>query len=218
MKIDILCSNPEHPVVPVMKDWAKRYAQLGHDVLLIYSKKECRGGDVLFLISCTEIVRPEDRSKYTHSLVIHGSDLPMGRGWSPVLWGVGLGQNHHVISLLNVADPFDTGEIWKKESIDFRGDELYDEINARLFECEASLMSWFVDNGLTAIPVPQTGESSYWPRRTDEQNCLDVNRTLAEQFDQMRVCDPHRFPAFFDFRGTRYYVRLEKDPSKLIKG
>ena len=36
------------------------------------------------------------------------------------------------------------------------------------------------------------------------------SRSIAEQFDLLRVADPQRFPAFFDLRGHRYLVRIEK--------
>ena len=45
-------------------------------------------------------------------------------------------------------------------------------------------------------------------RRRDSR--LDPSRSIAEQFDLLRVADPQRFPAFFDLRGHRYLVRLKK--------
>ena len=216
MKIDVLCSDKSHPVIPTIMKWIDSYNQKRHDVKLIHNKSACRGGDILFLISCVEIVRKADRDKYRFSLVVHASDLPKGRGWSPLMWNIGNGENKNVVTLLNVADPFDTGAIWKKEIIEFRGDELYNEINERLFECESKLMSWFVDNCEMANAVPQMGVPSYWPRRCDDQNRIDVDSTISSQFDKLRVCDPHRFPAFFDYSGWRYSLRIEKPKERLI--
>jgi methionyl-tRNA formyltransferase len=34
---------------------------------------------------------------------------------------------------------------------------------------------------------------------------------LAEQFDLLRVVDSERFPAFFEYRGRRYKLKIEKD-------
>jgi methionyl-tRNA formyltransferase len=46
--------------------------------------------------------------------------------------------------------------------------------------------------------------------RTPKDSCIDPHRTIAEQFDLIRVCDPIRFPAFFEYRGQKYALKLEK--------
>jgi methionyl-tRNA formyltransferase len=33
---------------------------------------------------------------------------------------------------------------------------------------------------------------------------------LAEQFDLQRICDPERYPAFFELHGHRYKLTLDK--------
>jgi len=59
--------------------------------------------------------------------------------------------------------------------------------------------------------VPQDERPpSYYRRRTPDDSRLDPSRSIAEQFDLLRVADPQRFPAFFDLRGHRYVVRIEK--------
>lgn len=52
--------------------------------------------------------------------------------------------------------------------------------------------------------------STYFRRRTPHDSRVDPHKTIAEQFDLIRVCDPVRFPAFFEFRGNRYKLKLER--------
>jgi methionyl-tRNA formyltransferase len=52
--------------------------------------------------------------------------------------------------------------------------------------------------------------ATYYPRRTPKDSEIDVFKTIAEQFDMIRVCDPNRFPAYFEFMGQRYILKLEK--------
>ena len=54
------------------------------------------------------------------------------------------------------------------------------------------------------------GEPSYFRLRTPQDSRIDPHQTIAEQFDLIRVCDPIRFPAFFEHRGQRYTLKLEK--------
>jgi methionyl-tRNA formyltransferase len=71
MKVSVLCSSTAHPIYPRLEQWV-RCAETGHEVELVRKKDELTGGDVLFLISCHEIISLEDRQKYGTTLVIHG--------------------------------------------------------------------------------------------------------------------------------------------------
>jgi len=165
---------------------------------------------MLFLISCHEIITAAVRSRYCATLVIHASDLPKGRGWSPWVWQILEGHNEIVVTLLEAEDTVDSGAIWHQMSVHFEGHELYDEIHAKLFDAELALMDYAVEHFGSIQPTPQTGSPTYYRRRTPEDSRLDVHRSIAEQFDLLRVADPERYPAFFDYRGHRYQVLLKK--------
>jgi methionyl-tRNA formyltransferase len=61
------------------------------------------------------------------------------------------------------------------------------------------------------IPTPQEDrEPSYWPRRKPEDSRIDPYKSIASQFDILRVSDTKRYPAFFDFRGETFELKLEK--------
>ena len=50
VRIDVLCSDPDHPVYPILQNWI---AKIGprHTARLISAVSELSGGDILFLIS-----------------------------------------------------------------------------------------------------------------------------------------------------------------------
>lgn len=204
MHIEILCPSAEHPVNAWLGPWASGRATI------LRSTKELTGGDFLFLISCGEIVTPEQRAGYRHTLVIHASDLPRGRGWSPHVWDVVQGATKVTVSMIAAADPVDSGDIWKQEVFDLDGTELHDEINAKLFDAEIRLMDWAVENCDLATPSSQCGPTTRWPRRTPEHSKVNADQTIAEVFDLLRVCDPERFPAFLEHRGARYVIDIRR--------
>lgn len=209
LRCDFLCSDPNHPIVPRLKQWCEKMA--GKDGLIVrlcHSLEECQGGDVLFLISCSVFVGRSIRNLYTNTLVLHAADLPKGRGWSPHIWTILSGENRVVVSLLDAAGSIDSGDVWAKREIAFNGTEVYDEINSRLFDTEIELIEFFIKSKSSMRPVAQQGDATYWRRRTPEDSRLDPEKTLAEQFDLLRVCDPDRYPAFLDFRGRRFNVIL----------
>lgn len=166
----------------------------------------------MFLISCTEIIRRDDRAPYSKTLIIHASDLPNGRGWSPLVWQVLEGQTEITVSLLEAEDAVDTGPIWKKQVVTVSDHFLHDEINAALFNTEIELMDFAVNSFGTMEPEVQSTDmqASYYRKRLPAESELDPKLPLADQFDLIRVSDPQRYPAYFDLRGHRYKITLEK--------
>jgi methionyl-tRNA formyltransferase len=208
-RIVILCSDPDHPVMPHLRAWQEKM-EGGHEVRIAQDVAEVGEGDFLFLVSCLAIVGREVRERFGHVLVLHASDLPRGRGWSPHIWSVLNGENRLCVSLIDAADPVDSGDIWQQREILLDGSELHDEINAALFAAELALMDWAVANCGSARPRAQQGEASHCPRRRPADSQVPVEATLAEIFDRLRVADPARFPAFFEHRGHRYKLMIEK--------
>jgi len=215
MKLDVLCSDAAHPVMPHLRAWQEREARAGHEVRLLQDRDQLADGDLLFLVSCSQIIGPELRARYGATLVLHASDLPRGRGWSPYIWAVLGGASKISVCLLEAAEPVDSGAVWLREEFALDGSELLPEINAKLFDAEVSLMSRAVRERDRIVPQPQAGEPGpYLRKRTTEDSRLDPGQSLASQFDLLRVVDSRRFPAFFDWRGHRYVIRIEKVESR----
>jgi methionyl-tRNA formyltransferase len=211
MKISVLCSDPDHPVLPRLRQWRSEMQALGHDVSLLHDKGDLTGGDLLFLVSCTQIIGHAERRDYGAALVLHASDLPKGRGWSPHVWSILQGADRITVCLLEAKEPVDSGPVWFRTSFTLQGHELLPEINARLFSAELELMTRAVHEFGTVEPLAQSGDPGpYLNKRTTEHSRLDVQKTIAEQFDLLRVVDNLRYPAFFDHRGKRYRLTIKK--------
>ena len=112
--------------------------------------------------------------------------------------------------MINAEDQIDAGDIWQQKTILFEGHELYDEINARIFDAETELMSWATENIDQRKPSPQEGEGSYYRKRTPANSQIDPEKSIVSQFDLLRVADPVRYPAFFELRGHQYRILIEK--------
>jgi methionyl-tRNA formyltransferase len=210
MKISFLCSSKEHPVFPLLSDWQSKHST-EHAVEIVDSKDLLQGGDILFLISCNEMLDSKTRSMYQFTLVMHASAVPKGRGWSPHIWQILEGKNRIVVSLLEADNTVDSGRIWFQKEMVLDGHELFDEINEVLFSIELELIDFAIDNFFTIKPQPQNNlEPSYYPKRTPADSRIDPNKTIAEQFNLLRVADPNRFPAFFELSGHRYKINLVK--------
>ncbi len=211
MKITLLCSDPQHPVNTYIQRWTQAQAGL-HEVDVVQKKSQLCGGEILFLISCSEIINANDRAQYKACLVLHASDLPKGRGWSPHIWALVQGAEVITLSMLEAEDKVDSGSIWRKAHITVPKHALWDEINHLLFTAEVDMIDYAVQNYALVTPQVQTDtdQATYYPKRTPKDSQIDPHKSIAEQFDLIRVCDPNRFPAYFEHLGQRYTLKLEK--------
>ena len=211
MQISLLCSDELHPVNEYLQRWIASQ-QNSHHIELVRKKSDLSGGDVLFPISCNEIVGAVDRAAYRATLVLHASDLPRGRGWSPHIWELIGGADEITLSLIEAEDKVDSGCIWKKLKFPVPKHALWDEINALLFDTEIELIDYAVNNFESISPTPQDSsiEPTYYQRRSPVDSQIDPTQSISSQFDRIRVCDPNRFPAFFELYGKKYKLTLEK--------
>jgi len=213
MKISILCSDVQHPVNPYLRKWIDTHGT-EHEIVLHkkISDLPTHGGDILFLISCSEIVPLAIRRKYFRTLVLHASDLPKGRGWSPHVWEISGGAEKITVCLLEAEDAVDSGKIWKKITLCIPKHALWNEINNILFDAEMALMDYAVQNleNSNIILLDPGAVGSYYQKRTPSDSEVNIDDTIANQFNKIRVCDPVRYPAFFVMHGKKYKLFLEK--------
>jgi len=210
MNITILCSSENHPINPWLDKWMARHSNK-HSVNLSRSKKELIGGDILFLISCSEIVTSDERQGYNNTLVIHASDLPKGRGWSPHVWEIINDKSEITLSLLEAADKVDSGDIWKKTKIFIPKTDLFDQINERIFGAELELMDFAIMNygSIKIVKQDTQVKPTYYKKRSQQDSEIDINESIGSQFNLIRICDPERYPAFFYYNGQRYNFYIE---------
>lgn len=209
MKVTVVCSDPLHPKWPGLAQWVARQSE--NVAELLTKAADASGGDLLFLISVQELVGSDIRSRYRHTLVVHASDLPEGRGWSPHVWTILEGRSRICVTMLEAAGKVDSGPIWAQREIMLHGHELWDEIADLIGAAELSLMDYAMLNADRVQPQSQDSKAAtYYRRRTPADSAVDVNRSIADQFNLLRVSDPNRYPAFFDHRGYRYSIQLTK--------
>lgn len=184
----------------------------GHQVHWAHSDSLLAEGDICFILGYSRILDEETLGLHSNNLVVHESDLPRGRGWSPLTWQVLDGVDEVAVSLIEAGLEVDSGHIYAKESIRLRGDEFIDELRAAQWSVTQKLCERFVEGYPDCLTgaEPQKGEPSYYTRRRPNDSRLELNRRLADQMQLLRVVDNRRYPAFVEWRGRR--IRLEVRP------
>lgn len=211
MKIDVICTNRTHPINQWLSRW--RDSRSGeHRINLHVETKTLAGGDFLFLISCSELITKVIRDRYKNVLVLHASDLPDGKGWSPHVWTIIGGGNEIVLTMLEAEDSVDSGKIWYKRRLPIPNHFLSYEIDQMLFDNEIEMMEDALKFCDSVIPIeqPKKQGSGYFRKRTPADSEIDPSQSISSQFDLIRICNPDEYPAFFYLRGKKYKLLLEK--------
>jgi methionyl-tRNA formyltransferase len=209
-RLTFLVNNPEAWVKPLARRLVASLSEK-YDVSFVERSADVPEGDVSFFLGCSKLVRPEVLRRHRHNLVVHGSDLPQGRGSSPIPWQVLEGKNRIPIVMFEAVEALDAGPVYFRDVIELDGSELIDEIRHKTWLRTEALIRRFLERYPDVSPSPQQGPSSQYRPRTTADDELDPEQPLAALFDHLRIVDNERYPAWFRFRGHRYTLRISKE-------
>lgn len=197
--------------------WFDRYARLlvdrlsacGFEGVLVRSYEDLLPSDVTFLLSCLRIADDQTLSKSRQNIVVHASDLPRGRGFSPVVWQVLEGLNDIPVAMIEAICDVDAGDVLMRRCLHLAGDELHDEIRSKLGHLIVEMCLDFFHTQPQA--VPQAGEATWYRRRRPADSELDPDKTIREQFNLLRVVDNASYPAHFFLNDCKYVLSITKE-------
>ena len=208
MKITILTDNPNSWVMPYVN---RLYDCLvDYEINHIYDSNEITEGDVMFILSCEKILSKEHLKFHKHNIVIHSSKLPKGKGWSPLAWQVLEGVNDIPVSLFEAVDAVDAGDVYILDYMKLDGTELNDEIKHKQGLIMIDMIETYINNYDEIIGKPQVGDDTFYPKRTSKDSELNINKSIKDQFNLLRVVDNERYPAFFYLNDKKYIVKINE--------
>ena len=124
----------------------------------------------------------------------HETDVPYGRGGSPIQNLIERGHTETVISALRMVEKFDSGPVYAKRPMSLLGlgEEIYLRAAHIVFEMIREIVLAEPD------PIPQIGEPTFFRRRTPDQSRLPSTATsLSQLFDHIRMLDADGYPRSF---------------------
>ena len=116
------------------------------------------------------------------------------------------------MSLIEAKDSVDSGKIYSQTEIKLNGSELVDQIRKKQAAATFKLCNGFI------IGFPETekksrkqkGTPTYFKKRTPKNSELDISKTIASQFNLLRVCDNERYPAWFKYKGKKFSLHINQ--------
>ena len=195
-------------ILPYAEQLVQERNDAGDSAVLCRAHGEITENDVTFYLGCIKIAPPDVLSRARRNLVVHEGDLPRDKGFSPLTWQILEGKNAVPICLFEATEEADAGPVVYHEVMHFEGTELVDELRAAQGEYSLRLCREFLDAAAAPAGQPQIGEASHRARRTPKDSELDPAKSIADQFDLLRVVDNDRYPAYFTHRGRRYILKV----------
>ena len=178
---------------------------------LYFNHQNVVGYDIVFILSYHLIIPEDILQKNKHNIVIHASDLPQGKGWAPLFWQVLEGKNEIVFSMFEAGNGIDNGDIYMKKTLKLSGYELNEELREKQANLTIEMCKDFIKNyDKYKNPTPQKGEETFYKKRTSIDSELDINKTIKEQFNLLRIVNNEEYPAFFEMNGYKYKIKIEK--------
>jgi len=170
--------------------------------------------DVNIIFSYFKKIPKKDLKKSKLNLVPHESDLPSGKGMSPLTWQIIKNKKEIVFSLIEASSVIDGGKIYYKKKVKIPKHFLFEDIkkiqlkqNLLLIE---KVLNFVKKKGKSPPKKNSVGKSSFFKRREPKDSKLNINHSIKDQFNLLRICDNDNYPPYFEIYGKKYILKVNK--------
>ncbi len=199
-------------IIATVKSWnierakalQKQYAGV-HDIVVYTSKEEFTLENVrdfnpnyIFMPHWSYLVSDEITDNW---VVFHMTDLPYGRGGSPLQNLIVRGHKETKISAIQVTKKLDGGPVYMKRPLSLAGSaqEIFVRCADIVFQ---EMIPLLLSEKMT--PKPQEGEPVVFKRRKPEEGQITSDMELDKIYDYIRMLDAEGYPrAYMEFGGYR---------------
>jgi len=157
---------------------------------------------------------PADIHSSFECVIFHMTDLPFGRGGSPLQNLVLRGVENTMLTALRCVDELDAGPVYLKRPLSTLGTA--EEVFLRAAALMEEMIVEIVER--RPQPQPQSGEPVVFGRRTPAQGNLRQASTPAQAYDLIRSLDAEGYPqAFVDIGPLRLrFSRASLRPGEVL--
>jgi len=214
MKIQILISK---------SSWANNYKKeiltklkkLSNKIKILHNHKELKSNnDINIIFSYFKIIPKIYLKKSKINLIPHESNLPKGKGMSPLTWQILKGRRKIFFSLIEASSKIDSGLVYYKREIIIPKNSLFDEIKKIQLDENLKLIIKFIEFYKNKNHAPngkiQIGKSTFYKKRNPQDSELKIKKSILSQFNLLRTVDNKSYPAFFKIYGKKYILKITK--------
>jgi methionyl-tRNA formyltransferase len=155
----------------------------------------------VFFLHWSEIV-PEEILDAQECVCFHMTDVPYGRGGSPLQNLIVRGHRETKMTALRMVSELDAGPVYMKRALSLEGSTA-EEVFVRSSQLSAKMIREIIEE--RPEPVPQSGQETTFKRRTPSESEIPVRDSMQALHDFIRMLDAQGYPsAFIEHKGYRY--------------
>ena len=128
----------------------------------------------------------------------HMTDVPFGRGGSPLQNLISRGYKETVLTALKMTNILDAGPVYMKNTLDLTGSA--SQILERASEVSISMIDKIIRNN--PKPIAQSGQTTKFSRRRPAQSAVPVDADPQTLYDHIRMLDAEGYPNAFIHHGS----------------
>lgn len=155
----------------------------------------------IFFPHWSELV-PAELTQTYDCVCFHMTDVPYGRGGSPLQNLIKRGVRFTKLTALKMEEQMDAGPIYKKDELNLAGSA--EEIFIRMTKLAITQIQYIIKNN--PIPISQPDEKyENFKRRSPADSEIKEEKSIEELFDQIRMLDATGYPkAFLNKNGFNF--------------
>jgi len=152
---------------------------------------------------------PKDILNEFECVCFHMTDVPYGRGGSPLQNLISRGHKSTKLTALKMEEELDTGPVYVKVDLDLRGSAqvIFERASVQLFDLIKQIIY------KQPLPVKQEGEVVEFQRRKPEQSVINPDLSIEGVYDHIRMLDAMTYPKAFLNIGD---LRIEFENANLV--
>lgn len=205
-----VCSDSGSWINPWIASLVTEWSLQGHQCSWVHEAEEAPGGTICFYLGYGRIVAKGLLAKYRNNLVVHESDVPSGKGWSPLTWQILEGKNKIPAVLMEAVEKVDSGPIYEKIWMEFSGSELLGDLRKKQGNTTVKLCQNFISEYPYSLRKKRQpcGKETFYKRRKPNDSEIDPALPLKSQFNSFRVADNIKYPVFFTLKKKFYTLKI----------
>lgn len=186
--------------------------------------------DCIVVVAYGQILSREILAIPTYGCInVHASLLPAYRGAAPIHWAVMKGEGVTGVTTMYMDEGLDTGDMLLKAEIPILPEMTTGEVHDTLAELGGQLIARTLQmlEAKRIRPIPQSGDYSYAPLLTREDELIHWDKSAGELHNQIRGLNPWPV-AFTSFKGEMLKIwrsemkswdtnPVAKQPGEIIK-
>ena len=133
------------------------------------------------------VILKDDVLNFAPCINIHPSDLPAYRGPAPMSTAVYNGVLESAVCLMQVAAEVDAGDVYMRRNFAIGENDTTADIEARVGEMSAGMLSEFLAAPEKCEPWPQSGRATFTRKWTSDDEWIDWSRGAHAVHNQVRA-------------------------------